>query len=163
MAINLRSVAHIAIKGLLNIHDNINPIIRELRSLGISYRYQNMRRDIREALDWKHNVDASSRFDPTKGLQHDLMVKSWKLRPGSRYRVFGLMTLEDPLTGEKTTRLVSYYTNYNSPEPLQENELQEYLDQRGYDYGREMIAFKRMAVMWNPELGQRDLLDLEEI
>jgi hypothetical protein len=163
MASPLRLVAKIAIKGLLPSFDNINPIIRELRGMGISYRYQDMRRDVGSALDWKHNVDASSRFNALRPMAPDLMVRSWTMSGNQRYRVFGLMTLEDPTTQLQTTRLVSYYTNVNMPEYEEEQEFVDLLHKRGADYWKQVIAFKRMAVMWNPERGHLGLGELEEI
>jgi hypothetical protein len=106
----MRAVGRLAIAGFTAQGFTANRIINELRALGLSYRRQTMLEDIRYFTGKLKLEDAVRRVGADVLFPQHAMVETY-LRRARKYRVFGDLTIEDPVTGEKLTRTVSFYTN----------------------------------------------------
>ncbi len=87
-----------------------NAIIRELGTLGLSYRRVNMLADIRSASGLMKLEKTISTISASIPFPRYAMVES-TLRRNRRYRVYGKLELNNALTGEHEIRNVSWYTN----------------------------------------------------
>jgi len=157
-----RIAAKIAIPKLLNLLPGPTAIVRALVNMGASYNRQEMFRDVNESIAWQRTGPLLQQTDKSWGVPHDLFVPSYHMRQDRRYRFVGLATYEDE-RGELTTRRVSFFSNYNAPEYLLNDELEQYSDQRGFDYGVRLRSFELEHALWNPTMGHSDLLELEEL
>lgn len=163
LPVSVRALARVVIRELVKTDPSINRAVSILRGQGLGYRYQNMRRDLREALDWHRNQDEAMRVPGSRTMPESLMVSSYNMPSKARYRIFGEITIADPVTGEPRAKLVSYYSDINLTADEEKEELEEHLRNIGSGYAQTVLDFKRIIVMHNPDLGHRSIESLFEI
>ena len=104
-------------------------IISTLIEHGVSYRRQDMLRDIREVTGLARMESFTRAADPRQAFPKFGMIET-ELRKDRRYRVFGKLEYRDTLTGETFEKNVSFYTDTNKGKDLWD---EDFLDQ--YEMG----------------------------
>ena len=151
MASLIRWAARMFIPGLAQIYDSPTRIINDLRSMGYSYRTQDMFRDVNEVLDVIKLGPAFSAWSRDRPAPDELYSRSWSFRRAERYQVTGLAQVRDIESGEISSRYVTYYTDRKAIGDEQLESIENYM--RGLD--RYPYAFE--VVKFEPSYGRKNM------
>ena len=105
-----KAIGKAIIRSLAGTDMSISRIISTARSVGGTYRRQDMLNDIRVTREKVKYQDAVSRLDPGRSIPRGYMVENDLDRPYN-YRVFGEAEIYDEDAGEYYTKKVSWYTD----------------------------------------------------
>jgi uncharacterized protein related to proFAR isomerase len=124
----VRAIGRLAIGGLVKQGLGSNAIIGVLAEVGLSYRRTTMLADIREFTGLMRLEKTVRQVAMDAIFPQHAMVETY-LRRARRYRVFGTLTVEDPLTWERKEVNVSFYTDdRKSKEEWEQDFFEEFRD-----------------------------------
>ena len=157
--IGARSLARIMMRELVDMFDRPTAIVNQLMGAGLSYRRQDMFRDVNKALDIKrylagHLGERAGSARPVGDL-----VRDWDMPEGKRYRIFGLASYEDSETGDTTQRLVSIYSDYNASDNAIADLFMDEFDGQDSNYELSFRGLDVLYVSHNPKMDHIDLIE----
>jgi hypothetical protein len=137
-----RYVARMLIPKMIDLGYQGTAIVRELRTMGYGYRYQNMLSDIRT------ETQISQFGAAVKGLSNDVMpdksiMTETELNQPRRYRIFGTAKYVNTETGHTTYEPISFYTNnLKSKDEM----MQDYIGQKVDSKYREDVSVEGLDI-----------------
>lgn len=110
MPSELRAWARLVIPGLVGQGFGVTRIVSQLRTMGLSYRRQDMFRDVNELRD------LNLLKQPTQDLPWDSIPKrnvmvETELKQFRKYRIYANVTYRDVKTGAESRQIISFYSN----------------------------------------------------
>jgi hypothetical protein len=136
----LRAIFRAAIPDFLRKGFSANAMIREARSWGVSYRRTDMLNDVREFMGRFVNEER------VKSLARNEIPRPWHMtevdfRRLRNYRVWGDAEYYNPLTGQTSTQLISFYDDELRTEEEWEAEFAKQKEEAQYKTGIEFVSF----------------------
>jgi len=105
-----RALGRIVVANRTKLGWGSNRIVRDLKRLGVSYKYPTMLGDIRQFAGFMKYEKKTRNFPGDKLLPQGLMLDS-KFKRARRYRVYGDIWIKDSLTGDIRQQTISFYDN----------------------------------------------------
>lgn len=158
-----RLLAQLTLRKL--VHTDFSPTAawKQLTTLGISYRKQDVFRD------WHHYDDIRSAVEVIDGInpwdiipQEDLVETV--LKRDRLYRVYGYSDFYNPDTGLTDRVFTSFYSDQGVNEIEWSSEfMEQYTRKWGEEYGREMLGFETVYVEHNQGMPYNTWEELREL
>lgn len=125
-----------------------NAMVRQARTLGLSYRRTIMLGDIREFTGLMRREKAVRAVVRSVLPSRSVMVET-ELRRARRYRVFGDVTYRNRLTGEEFTQTVSFYDDELRSLDQWEEEYERQKEEAEYREDLEIVKVDFRAIEHN--------------
>lgn len=151
MTAMVRWAARMMIPGLMQLFDSPTAIVNDLISMNMGYRRQIMFRDVNEFLDIRRLASAFTGFSASAPRPDELYGRSWSMKRPERYKITGTVEVRDGVSGEISTKVISYYTDRK---PVGDEEL-EFIDK--YLRGLNMYDKSQSVASFQPMSGQRNM------